>query len=147
MANTNNTQREDNVSDEIASELEKLGFNWKSNFYYKTKYPDSPPAYSFVAVDYNDPDLKEMISAPSYDMVLDWLLVTYNCKIGIHRYFLDGQVNYLAALSNQELQAFIVMQNKKQLVDTNSKKDTIGEVIKHTLLFYNKTSNNDGGEN
>ena len=150
MVNKNNTQRDDNVSYEIALELEKLGFNWKSNFYYKTKYPDSPPAYSFVAVDYNDPDLKEMISAPSYEMVFDWILATYGCNISTRRYCNgpDGEISYFAeVLDNAELESFIVIKSKVVTKNTNSKEDTIGEVIKYTLWFYNQTKNIDGGKN
>lgn len=150
MANANNTQRGDNVSYEIANELEKLGFNCKSNFYYKTKYPDSPPDYSFVAVDYNDPELKEMISAPSYDMVFDWLLTTYGCNIITRRYIRDsdGEIGYFSAvIDNEELESFIAIKSKGVTTNTTNKKDTLGDVIKYTLLFYNQTKNKDGGEN
>lgn len=135
-------QRNDNVKYELAEKLKEAGFDWKSNFFYNTDYPDNPAEYSLIAFNYNDSNVKKTLSAPSYEMVLDWLFLTFGCKITINRHIMNDQVIHSANikdLANRELQTFILKNYSAHA--TQGKENSIAPVIVNVLSFFTSTTN------
>lgn len=131
-------QRNDNVNYQLAEKLKESGFDWKSNFFYNTDYPDNPAEYSLIAFNYNDSNVKKTLSAPSYEMVLDWLFIKYGCKITINRHIMKDEVIHSANIkdiSNRELQTFILKNYSAHA--TQGKENTIAPVICNVLDFFN----------